>query len=290
MIEPIPQPAARVEVRTEGKVEKVNLDQERKKLSSKQKKALIEKTKTDPREVLKDVSQLGEKESADEKKLPVAAELKSKILGVVQEIRLGKDIKDLLYIGSGLTGEVYKLTVLKNDEEVTVAVKIGNSVNNVNDVAKEQLTLIKVHDAESKGKYGFGDSEAGYTFKQLGGDLNKNISFMEYIPIDKQIPISEDNGRPLENLSMAIQYAHHIYLLRQANLANFDVKVENLHDISGKLRITDIGLVSNTEEALKSTNQIKGVLNILGKSVSPDFSNKVLELIKISDHDFIPYS
>ena len=290
MIEPIPQPAARVEVRTEGKVEKVNLDQEGKKLSSKQKKALIEKTKTDPREVLKDVSQLGEKESADEKKLPVAAELKSKILGVVQEIRLGKDIKDLLYIGSGLTGEVYKLTVLKNDEEVTVAVKIGNSVNNVNDVAKEQLTLIKVHDAESKGKYGFGDSEAGYTFKQLGGDLNKNISFMEYIPIDKQIPISEDNGRPLENLSMAIQYAHHIYLLRQANLANFDVKVENLHDISGKLRITDIGLVSNTEEALKSTNQIKGVLNILGKSVSPDFSNKVLELIKISDHDFIPYS
>ena len=290
MIEPIPQPAARVEVRTEGKVEKVNLDQEEKKLSSKQKKALIEKTKTDPREVLKDVSQLGEKESADEKKLPVAAELKSKILGVVQEIRLGKDIKDLLYIGSGLTGEVYKLTVLKNDEEVTVAVKIGNSVNNVNDVAKEQLTLIKVHDAESKGKYGFGDSEAGYTFKQLGGDLNKNISFMEYIPIDKQIPISEDNGLPLENLSMAIQYAHHIYLLRQANLANFDVKVENLHDISGKLRITDIGLVSNTEEALKSTNQIKGVLNILGKSVSPDFSNKVLELIKISDHDFIPYS
>jgi len=290
MIEPIPQPAARVEVRTEGKVEKVNLDQEGKKLSSKQKKALIEKTKTDPREVLKDVSQLGEKESADEKKLPVAAELKSKILGVVQEIGLGKDIKDLLYIGSGLTGEVYKLTVLKNDEEVTVAVKIGNSVNNVNDVAKEQLTLIKVHDAESKGKYGFGDSEAGYTFKQLGGDPNKNISFMEYIPIDKQIPISEDNGRPLENLSMAIQYAHHIYLLRQANLANFDVKVENLHDISGKLRITDIGLVSNTEEALKSTNQIKGVLNILGKSVSPDFSNKVLELIKISDHDFIPYS
>ena len=290
MIEPIPQPAARVEVRTEGKVEKVNLDQEGKKLSSKQKKALIEKTKTDPREVLKDVSQLGEKESADEKKLPVAAELKSKILGVVQEIRLGKDIKDLLYIGSGLTGEVYKLTVLKNDEEVTVAVKIGNSVNNVNDVAKEQLTLIKVHDAESKGKYGFGDSEAGYTFKQLGGDPNKNISFMEYIPIDKQIPISEDNGRPLENLSMAIQYAHHIYLLRQANLANFDVKEENLHDISGKLRITDIGLVSNTEEALKSTNQIKGVLNILGKSVSPDFSNKVLELIKISDHDFIPYS
>ena len=290
MIEPIPQPAARVEVRTEGKVEKVNLDQEGKKLSSKQKKALIEKTKTDPREVLKDVSQLGEKESADEKKLPVAAELKSKILGVVQEIGLGKDIKDLLYIGSGLTGEVYKLTVLKNDEEVTVAVKIGNSVNNVNDVAKEQLTLIKVHDAESKGKYGFGDSEAGYTFKRLGGDPNKNISFMEYIPIDKQIPISEDNGRPLENLSMAIQYAHHIYLLRQANLANFDVKVENLHDISGKLRITDIGLVSNTEEALKSTNQIKGVLNILGKSVSPDFSNKVLELIKISDHDFIPYS
>ena len=290
MIEPIPQPAARVEVRTEGKVEKVNLDQEGKKLSSKQKKALIEKTKTDPREVLKDVSQLGEKESADEKKLPVAAELKSKILGVVQEIGLGKDIKDLLYIGSGLTGEVYKLTVLKNDEEVTVAVKIGNSVNNVNDVAKEQLTLIKVHDAESKGKYGFGDSEAGYTFKRLGGDPNKNISFMEYIPIDKQIPISEDNGRPLENLSMAIQYAHHIYLLRQANLANFDVKVENLHDISGKLRITDIGLVSDEKETLESTGQIKGVLNILGKSVSPDFSNKVLELIKISDHDFIPYS
>ena len=290
MIEPIPQPAARVEVRTEGKVEKVNLDQEGKKLSSKQKKALIEKTKTDPREVLKDVSQLGEKESADEKKLPVAAELKSKILGVVQEIRLGKDIKDLLYIGSGLTGEVYKLTVLKNDEEVTVAVKIGNSVNNVNDVAKEQLTLIKVHDAESKGKYGFGDSEAGYTFKQLGGDLNKNISFMEYIPIDKQIPISEDNGRPLENLSMAIQYAHHIYLLRQANLANFDVKVENLHNIDGQLRITDIGLVSDEKKTLESTGQIKGVLEILSQSVSPDFSKKVIELLRATDRNLIPYA
>ena len=293
MIEPIPQPAARVEVRTEGKVEKVNLDQEGKKLSSKQKKALIEKTKTDPREVLKDVSQLGEKESADEKKLPVAAELKSKILGVVQEIRLGKDIKDLLYIGSGLTGDVYRLTILKigkETKETIVAVKIGNSVNNVNDVAKEQLTLIKVHDAESKGKYGFGDSEAGYTFKRLGGDLNKNISFMEYIPIDKQIPISEDNGRPLENLSMAIQYAHHIYLLRQANLANFDVKVENLHNIDGQLRITDIGLVSDEKKTLESTGQIKGVLEILSQSVSPDFSKKVIELLRATDRNLIPYA
>jgi hypothetical protein len=279
----------RVEAKPASNVEKVK--PEGKKLSSKQKKTLTEKTKTDPRGVLKDVSKLGEKESVDEKKVPVAVELKNKILGVVQEIGLGKDIKDLSYIGRGQTGEVYKLTVLKNGEEVTVAVKIGNSVNNLGDIAKEQLTLIKVHDAEYKGKYGLGDSETGYTFKRLGGDdSNKNVSFMEYIPIDEQIPISEDNGRPLENLSMAIQYAHHIHLLRQADLANLDVKVENLHNINGKLRITDIGLVSNTEEALKSTNQKKGVLNILGKSVSPDFSNKALELIKISDRDFISYS
>lgn len=275
-----------VDAKPAGKVEEVKP----KKLSSEQKITLIKKTKTDPRGVLKDVSKLGEKESGDEKKVPVAAELKNKILGVVKEIGLGKDIKDLSYIGRGQTGEVYKLTVLKNGEEVTVAVKIGNSVNNVGDIAKEQLTLIKVHDAESKEKYGLGDSETGYTFKRLGGDSNKNVSFMEYIPIDEQIPISEDNGRPLENLSMAIQYAHHIHLLRQADLANLDVKLENLHNINGKLRITDIGLVSNTEEALKSTNQKKGVLNILGISVSPDFSNKVLKLIKISDRDFIPYS
>ena len=133
-----PVQPVRVETKPVGKVEKVK--PQKKELSSKQKKTLSEKIKSDPRGVLKDVSKLGEKESVDEKKVPVAVELKNKILGVVQEIGLGKDIKDLSYIGRGQTGEVYKLTVLKNGEEVTVAVKIGNSVNNVGDIAKEQLT------------------------------------------------------------------------------------------------------------------------------------------------------
>ena len=205
-----------------------------------------------PRQTLRDISNHGETKSIDKEKGPITQELKNKILGVVQECGLGKDIKDLSYIGKGLTGEVYRLTVLKNGKETIVAVKIGR--NNFLS-SQEQLNLVEIAKAETTGKYSLEKNATPYTFRRFGGDSKENISIMEYIPLSEEVPIIEYTH--LQNLSIATQYAHHIYLLRQAGLVNPDYKRENLHNIDGQLRITDIGLVSGEKETLESTKQIR---------------------------------
>ena len=241
-----------------------------------------------PRQRLKDISKLKENREKIKPERKVNEDLKTKILGVVQKCGLGEDIKDLSYIRCGLTGDVYRLTILKigkETKETIVAVKIGK--NNYS-ASQEQLILVKIAEAETKGKYSLDSDTTPYTFKCFGGDSKENISIMEYIPLSEEVPIIKHTH--LQNLSIAIQYAHHIYLLRQAGLVNPDYKRENLHNIDGQLRITDIGLVSDEKKTLESTGQIKGVLEILSQSASPDFSKKVIELLRATDRNLIPYA